>query len=140
MHYVYAPDARATAATPPPTAVQLSEIIGAMSYALDLTEGQPAHTADGRAAALREVRARAGGWFDPELVDAFVVVAQQDGFWTTLGSSGVDQAVLALVPAGRELPLDDDYLDDIAAAFGQLSTRKARIRAGTVRAWRCTPT
>jgi hypothetical protein len=31
---------RATAATPSPTAVQLSEIIGAMSYALDLAEGQ----------------------------------------------------------------------------------------------------
>jgi hypothetical protein len=46
------PDARATAATPSPTAVQLSEIIGAMSYALDLAEGRDCFVALTRAPAL----------------------------------------------------------------------------------------
>ena len=88
------------------------------------------HTADGPEAALREVRARAGGWFDPRLAAAFELVAQDAGFWSTLGSAAIGNAVLALVPAGREVPLDDDYLDDIAAAFGQVVDFKSPYTSG----------
>jgi HD-GYP domain-containing protein (c-di-GMP phosphodiesterase class II) len=88
------------------------------------------HTADGRQAALDEIRTRAGRWFDPQLVAAFELVAQQEQFWTTLGSADVDRAVLELEPAGHEVPLDEDYLDDIAAAFGQVVDSKSPYTSG----------
>ena len=87
--------------------------------------------ASGRAAALREVRARAGQWFDPGLVAAFEEVAQSDPFWTVLASEHIDTAVAELQPEGKaQHPLDDDYLDDIAAAFGQVVDAKSPYTSG----------
>lgn len=88
------------------------------------------HTAGGRAAALEEVRQRAGGWFDPRLVTAFEKVAQSDAFWVTLASPEVDAAILALEPASHVVDLDDDYLDDIATAFGQVVDSKSPYTSG----------
>ena len=88
------------------------------------------HTAGGRDAALREARKRAGSWFDPRLVAAFDEVARHDGFWTTLAAPDIDAAVLALEPPGREVALDEDYLDDIAAAFGQVVDAKSPYTSG----------
>ncbi|MBA4094427.1 MAG: metal-dependent phosphohydrolase [Candidatus Accumulibacter sp.] len=88
------------------------------------------HTAAGRDSALREVRARAGSWFDPRLVRAFDEVAANPGFWEVLAGPGVDRAVAALEPSVREVTLDDDYLDDIAAAFGQVVDAKSPYTSG----------
>lgn len=88
------------------------------------------HTADGREAALREARARAGQWFDPALVAAFEDVATDNAFWSVLASPDVDMAVRMLEPAGKVVPLDDDYLDDIAAAFGQVVDSKSPYTSG----------
>ena len=88
------------------------------------------HTTGGRQAALAEARARAGSWFDPELVRAFDEVAGDDGFWQVLSSPGIDAAVLALVPAAHEVPVDEDYLDDIATAFGQVVDSKSPYTSG----------
>jgi len=88
------------------------------------------HTAGGRSAALREARQRAGTWFDPTLVDAFEAVSGNDTFWFTLASPGIDYHVFALEPAGHEVGLDDDYLDDIAAAFGQVVDAKSPYTSG----------
>ena len=88
------------------------------------------YTADGREAALREARARSGHWFDPVLVTAFEEVGADEAFWAVLGSAGVDEAVRALEPAARAVPLDDDYLDDIAAAFGQVVDSKSPYTSG----------
>lgn len=88
------------------------------------------HTADGQAAALEEVRRRAGHWFDPQLAQAFERVAQATPFWASLSSPEIDQAVLRLEPAGHEIPLDEDYLDDIAAAFGQVVDSKSPYTSG----------
>ncbi|WP_036172527.1 HD-GYP domain-containing protein [Massilia sp. 9096] len=90
------------------------------------------HTASGRAAALKEVRTRAGQWFDPRLVEAFEAVAPSDAFWTVLAGDQVERAVADLQPAGhgQESPLDDDYLDDIAAAFGQVVDAKSPYTSG----------
>jgi len=88
------------------------------------------HTAGGRAAALREARSRAGSWFDPRLVAAFESEAQADAFWDTLGAADIDAAVFALEPAGHEVALDEDYLDDIAAAFGQVVDAKSPYTSG----------
>lgn len=88
------------------------------------------HTAGGRQAALDEVRERAGTWFDPALVRAFEDVARDDGFWALLAAPGLDAAVLALEPGRYEVPLDEDYLDDIAAAFGQVVDSKSPYTSG----------
>lgn len=88
------------------------------------------HTADGAAAALAEVRERSGHWFDPALVRAFEAVAADPEFWAGLASPALDAAVLALEPASHVVPLDDDYLDDIAAAFGQVVDSKSPYTSG----------
>lgn len=88
------------------------------------------HTAGGRSAALREARQRAGTWFDPTLVDAFEAASNNDTFWFTLAAPGIDYHVFALEPAGHEVGLDDDYLDDIAAAFGQVVDAKSPYTSG----------
>lgn len=84
----------------------------------------------GKHAALTEVRLRTPGWLDPMLVDAFESVAHDSLFWSTLASSDIKQAVLGLEPAELEIPLDDDYLDDIAAAFGQVVDSKSPYTSG----------
>lgn len=88
------------------------------------------HTADGREAAMDEVRRRAGQWFDPTLTAAMEMVAANDAFWATLRSPGIETAVLALEPAAHVVPLDEDYLDDIAAAFGQVVDSKSPYTSG----------
>lgn len=88
------------------------------------------HTAGGRQAAIDEVKARAGKWFDPALVRAFEGVAVDEGFWRMLQSTDVDRAVLALEPGSLRVALDDDYLDDIAAAFGQVVDAKSPYTSG----------
>ena len=83
------------------------------------------HTAGGQQAALDEIRKRSGQWFDAEQVQAFERVAKSEPFWAMLASEHVGRAVLALEPGGYEVPLDEDYLDDIAAAFGQVVDSKS---------------
>lgn len=87
------------------------------------------HTAGGPQAALGEARLRAGRWFDPALVEAFEAVADE-AFWATLGSPDIVRDVLALEPATHVVTLDDDYLDDIATAFGQVVDSKSPYTSG----------
>jgi HD-GYP domain-containing protein (c-di-GMP phosphodiesterase class II) len=87
-------------------------------------------TAGGPAAAREEVRRRRGSWFDPELVDAFTVLSQGEAFWQALRDPDLGRQVLALEPAQCCVPLDEDYLDEIAAAFGQIVDAKSPYTAG----------
>lgn len=88
------------------------------------------HTAGGRQAALDEVSTRSGQWFDPAQVQAFQSIAQSEAFWAMLAAPDLDRAVLALEPGRYEVPLDEDYLDDIAAAFGQVVDSKSPYTSG----------
>lgn len=88
------------------------------------------HSEGGKQAALDEARLRSGQWFDPDLVAALVSVSAQPGFWETLTSPQIDQAVLQLEPMEHQLVPDDDYLDDIAAAFGQVVDAKSPYTSG----------
>ena len=88
------------------------------------------HATGGPEAALQEARARAGHWFDPHLVHAFEHVAGRAAFWQQLASPTVEQAVMAMEAGRAEVPLDDDYLDDIAAAFGQVVDSKSPYTSG----------
>jgi HD-GYP domain-containing protein (c-di-GMP phosphodiesterase class II) len=88
------------------------------------------HTAEGRAAALAEVRSRSGTWFDPRLVAAFERVSAGDAFWNTLKSPELDQILYAMEPPEHIVAIDDDYLDDIATAFGQVVDSKSPYTSG----------
>jgi putative nucleotidyltransferase with HDIG domain len=88
------------------------------------------HTAGNADAALREARRRAGGWFDPMLVKAFERVALDPVFWRHLASPGVEALVFAMEPGSERAVLDEDYLDDIAAAFGQVVDSKSPFTSG----------
>ena len=88
------------------------------------------HATGGIDAALHEARDRSGSWFDPQLVAAFESVAQAPAFWQTLASPDVEAAVFAMEPGSGEVVLDDDYLDDIAAAFGKVVDSKSPFTSG----------
>lgn len=88
------------------------------------------HVAGGEAAALAEVRRRRGRWLDPELVTVFEAVARRPEFWAGLGQDDLPARVLAMEPQGRHVPLDEDYLDDIAEAFGNIIDAKSPYTAG----------
>lgn len=88
------------------------------------------HFTSGPLAALREVEQRSGTWFDPELVSAFRDLASSDVFWKRLASPDIAQAVFELEPGRYAIPLDDDYLDEIAEAFGQVVDSKSPYTAG----------
>ncbi len=87
------------------------------------------HTSGGPAAVREELQLRRGQWFDPELVDALLELADAD-FWWQLRSDDISAAVLALEPAWKVVQLDEDYLDDIASAFGQIVDSKSPYTSG----------
>jgi HD-GYP domain-containing protein (c-di-GMP phosphodiesterase class II) len=86
--------------------------------------------ANGTDAATREVQRRAGTWFDPQLAVAFERVGSRSEFWHMLRSDGLQQAIFALEPAQRSAAVDEDYLDDIAAAFAQVIDSKSPYTSG----------
>ncbi|WP_309265483.1 HD-GYP domain-containing protein [Aeromonas salmonicida] len=87
------------------------------------------HAAAGPEAALKEVRERSGSWFDPDLVRQFEAMADEP-FWQGLADPQLAEWVF-IHPAGQgEVALDEDYLDEIAAAFGQVVDSKSPYTAG----------
>jgi len=107
------------------TAIPVFSRIALLAQVIDVF-----NKANGREAALAEVRSRSGQWFDPQLVAAFERVAQPDDFWEQLNAADIAISVQKLEPAAFEVPVDDDYLDDIAAAFGQVVDSKSPYTSG----------
>lgn len=85
---------------------------------------------NGKDAALTEIRRRSGYWFDPALVTAFERAASRPGFWETLASENLQDAIFTLEPAQLSAAVDDDYLDDIAAAFALVIDSKSPYTSG----------
>ena len=88
------------------------------------------HTHAGRDAAVAEIRRRSGTWLDPELVAAFEGLAENDAFWAGLVSPFLDARLVALAPPETAGTVDDDYLDAIARAFGEVIDAKSPYTAG----------
>lgn len=88
------------------------------------------HHTGGRTAAVAEITRRRGTWFDPDVVDAFLRAANQPNFWSTLADANLPRLILTLPPARDAALVDDDYLDDIAAAFGEIVDSKSPYTAG----------
>ena len=106
-------------------AISLYARIALLSQVVDIV-----NSSGGQPAVGVEVRQRSGHWFDPALVHAFLEVASDTAFWDTLNSPNVEAQVFALEPGGHEAVLDEDYLDDIAEAFGQVVDAKSPFTAG----------
>jgi putative nucleotidyltransferase with HDIG domain len=87
-------------------------------------------TANGIKAAKREIQHRTGTWFEPRLAAAFERVADSDEFWRMLRSDDLQTAIFALEPAQQRTIVDEDYLDDIAAAFAQVIDSKSPYTSG----------
>jgi HD-GYP domain-containing protein (c-di-GMP phosphodiesterase class II) len=88
------------------------------------------HCHAGANAALDEVRRRSGVWFDPALVQAFEAVSASRPFWERLASPTIEARVVRMAPAETDQALDDDYLDAIADAFGQVIDAKSPFTSG----------
>lgn len=106
-------------------AIPLASRIALLAQVVDVF-----HFNDGPASAITEARTRAGSWFDPALVAALETVAKEPGFWAMLASDEVEEAVQALEPQSRAVELDEDYLDAIAAAYGEVVDAKSPFTAG----------
>jgi HD-GYP domain-containing protein (c-di-GMP phosphodiesterase class II) len=79
----------------------------------------------GPEAALDMLRRRRGRWFDPAVVDAALALGRDPAFWSGLRSPDLESQVFALAPDGDAQVVDEDYLDDIASAFGQVVDAKS---------------
>lgn len=86
--------------------------------------------AAGPDAARAEVQRRSGSWLDPELVAAFLKLSAAPEFWLGLAGDDIEQRVLALEPASGLVMVDEDYLDAIVAAFGQVIDAKSPYTSG----------
>jgi putative nucleotidyltransferase with HDIG domain len=84
----------------------------------------------GAEAALAELEARSGNWFEPALVEACERASRRPGFWTMLDSPELGPAIVDLSPGDDRQPIDDDYLDDIAAAFAKVVDAKSPYTRG----------
>jgi len=87
------------------------------------------HTERGKVAAIDEADYRAGSWFDPKLVKAFLIVQDNPDFWSVLQSETLEDVVFKMDPAFRSAFVDEDYLDDIAAAFSDVVDAKSPFTA-----------
>ncbi|MFB9886369.1 HD-GYP domain-containing protein [Balneatrix alpica] len=86
----------------------------------------------GKEAALAEVKQRSGSWFDPHLVAQLLKLEANTSLWRLMQADvgELEQALARLAPPTVDLPLDDDYLDEIAMAFGQVVDAKSPYTAG----------
>jgi putative nucleotidyltransferase with HDIG domain len=83
----------------------------------------------GREAAVAEVQAREGTWFDPYLVETFLRVQDDEGFWAGLVADDLAERIYAMEPAVQEITVDEAYLDDVASAFADVVDAKSPFTA-----------
>ena len=88
------------------------------------------HTGSGKEAAMKEVRDRSGTWFEPFLAQAFERAAANSAFWRVLASRSLQQTIIDLAPEQGGETVDEDYLDEVAAAFAQVVDSKSPYTAG----------
>ena len=106
-------------------AIPLYSQIALMAQVVDVFQ-----IANGIDAAKQAIEHRAGTWFDPRLVESFLRVAELPSFWSMLASPDLQRAIFALEPAQHSSTVDEDYLDDISAAFAQVVDSKSPYTSG----------
>ncbi|HES76136.1 MAG TPA: HD domain-containing protein [bacterium] len=88
------------------------------------------HAASGVEAALREVRARSGSWFDPALVSIVERLAVMPEWWAGLQHGGLMARVRDIEPQACAQLADEERLDAIAEAFAQIIDAKSPFTFG----------
>jgi HD-GYP domain-containing protein (c-di-GMP phosphodiesterase class II) len=88
------------------------------------------HIIEGREAVIQEIERRTGSWHDPEVVQAFLDVAQSDHFWSTLKGHGMQDLIKEIEPKDRVIFVDDDRLDSISKAFARVIDAKSSFTFG----------
>ncbi len=88
------------------------------------------HVAGGPELSLREIRNRAGTWFEPGLIWIFEAVASDEDFWTALHDPQLMERVIALEPALTLRTADEDYIDSIATGFAKVIDSKSPFTSG----------
>ncbi|MBI1422094.1 MAG: HD domain-containing protein [Gammaproteobacteria bacterium] len=81
--------------------------------------------AAGQDAAEAEVHKRRGSWFDPELVDVFMVLRHDQPFWQQLADDNIQLTIQNMAPESEPVMLSEERLDDITAAFGMIVDSKS---------------
>ncbi|EJN11020.1 HD-GYP domain-containing protein [Bradyrhizobium sp. YR681] len=107
------------------TAIPIYSRIALLAQVIDVF-----HISNGPEAALREAKNRSGTWFDPDLVAAFERIAIRPTFWDMLRTGDEHESAIRQAPEQASLPIDEDYLDDIAAAFAQVVDSKSPYTSG----------
>jgi HD-GYP domain-containing protein (c-di-GMP phosphodiesterase class II) len=106
-------------------AIPLESRIALLSQVADVF-----HSIGGAERACAEVHERRGSWFDPAMVDAFDAACRHAAFWEPLSTPDLEVHVRALEPESRSVVVDDDHLDAITAAFGQVVDSKSPYTYG----------
>jgi HD-GYP domain-containing protein (c-di-GMP phosphodiesterase class II) len=88
------------------------------------------HAVGGPLAARAEVRRRAGTWFDPAVVDAFLTASTDETFWAGLAADGLAERVAAIEPIAHIVMIDEDRLDVITEAFADIVDAKSSFTSG----------
>jgi HD-GYP domain-containing protein (c-di-GMP phosphodiesterase class II) len=88
------------------------------------------HRCAGAHGTREEIARRSGRLLDPRLCDVFDALSRDPAFWRGLAAEDLEQRLFEMEPAREPQPLDDDYLDDIAMAFGQVVDAKSPFTAG----------
>ncbi len=105
--------------------IALNARIGLIAQVVDVF-----HTSAGQVAAKKEVTRRAGTWFDPDLVKVFGKIAEDPAFWATLAAPDLKETVIAMAGDEDTDGIDEDYLDDVAAAFAEVVDSKSPFTSG----------
>ncbi|MGV8853868.1 MAG: HD-GYP domain-containing protein [Devosia sp.] len=84
----------------------------------------------GPEAAMAEVKRRTGTWFDPAMVEALLRLGADPAFWASLSDPRLPERVVAFETVKDSHPIDEDYLDDIAAAFAEVIDAKTPFTSG----------
>jgi len=68
---------------------------------------------------------RRGTWFDPQLVDALVDLADDEPFWTRLTTGDLQAQLAEFEPADSARVTDEDELDRVCEAFARVVDAKS---------------
>ncbi len=88
------------------------------------------HQFGGPDAALDLARRKRGTAFDPAVVDAFLAVTRQPGFWPELEQESLWAQVIALEPRSPRQFVRAEQLEDVALAFADFADLKSPFTAG----------
>lgn len=107
------------------TAIPVSSQIALMAQVADVFQ-----TSTTPEAARREISIRAGGWFDPALVTAFISASADKQFWEDLASPDLERKVYELAPGRSTRIVTAGMLDHIAEGFAEVIDSKSPYTAG----------